>query len=165
MANYADCPNYLSEFLFYMLTIKGRSQRTVDAYYIDLRTFLRYIKCVKLVNGNPDDPEFFDQLSIRDIPLETVASITLSDVYQFLNYAASDRDNNAKTRSRKVSSIRALFNYLTVKSGVLKTNPVENLEVPSVRKSMPRYLTLEESLELLTHVDRRRRATNGISAS
>ena len=153
MANYADCPNYLSEFLFYMLTIKGRSQRTVDAYYIDLRTFLRYIKCVKLVNGNPDDPEFFDQLSIRDIPLETVASITLSDVYQFLNYAASDRDNNAKTRSRKVSSIRALFNYLTVKSGVLKTNPVENLEVPSVRKSMPRYLTLEESLELLTHVD------------
>lgn len=36
---------------------------------------------------------------------------------------------------------------------MLKTNPVENLEVPSVRKSMPRYLTLEESLELLTHVD------------
>ena len=50
MADYADCPSYLSEFLFYMLTIKGRSKRTVDAYYIDLRTFLRYIKCVKPVS-------------------------------------------------------------------------------------------------------------------
>ena len=29
---------------FYMLTIKGRSQRTVDAYYIDLRLFLRYLR-------------------------------------------------------------------------------------------------------------------------
>ena len=42
MADYQDCPDYLQEFLFYMLTIRGRSKRTVDAYYIDLRTFLRY---------------------------------------------------------------------------------------------------------------------------
>ena len=153
MADYADCPSYLSEFLFYMLTIKGRSKRTVDAYYIDLRTFLRYIKCVKHYVADPDDIDAFSQVSIADIPLETISSIKLGDVYQYLNYAASERENNAKTRSRKVSSLRSFFNYLTVKSGLLKINPIENLEVPSVKKSVPRYLTLEECLELLTHIE------------
>lgn len=153
MADYADCPTYLSEFLFYLLTIKGRSKRTVDAYYIDLRTFLRYIKCIKLHAADPDDSDTFSHMTIVNVPLETIASITLGDVYQYLNYTASGRENNAKTRSRKVSSLRSFFNYLTIKSGLLKTNPIENLEVPSVKKSVPRYLTLEECLELLTHIE------------
>lgn len=152
MADYSDCPSYLSEFLFYMLTIQGRSERTVDAYHIDLRTFLRYIKCLKVLHEDSNDREFFDSVSILDIDISVIGSITLADVYKFLNYAASDRENNSRTRSRKVSSIRSLFRYLTIKSNLLKVNPVENLEVPSIKKSMPRYLTLEESLELLVRI-------------
>ncbi|MEM1483961.1 tyrosine recombinase XerC [Oscillospiraceae bacterium PP1C4] len=150
---YTDCPDYLREFLFYMLTIRGRSKRTVDAYYIDLRTFLRFIKCIKIEHGNASDTDYFSKLLISDIDLDMIASITISDVYQFLNYVATDRENNAKTRSRKVSSIRSFYNYLTVKSNLLKINPVENLEVPNIRKSVPHYLTLEESLELLGNID------------
>lgn len=153
MADYQDCPNYAKEFLFYMLTIRGCSKRTVDAYHIDLRTFLRYIKCIKVTHQNPDDQEIFSNTSIKDVAIESLASITLSDVYMFLSFAASDRDNNANTRSRKVSSIRSFFRYLTIKSDYLKSNPVENLEVPSVKKSMPHYLTLDESLELLTNIN------------
>lgn len=153
MTEYQDCPDYLKEFLFYILTIRGRSKRTVDAYYIDLRTFLRYIKCVKTIKQDPDNQDDFLKIQIKDISIEDISSITLSDVYAFLSFAANDRDNNAKTRSRKVSSIRSFFRYLTLKSNYLKTNPVENLEVPSTKQSMPRYLTLEESLELLTHIE------------
>ncbi len=154
MADYQDCPDYLQEFLFYMLTIRGRSKRTVDAYYIDLRTFLRYIKCSKYMSGNlKDDPEAFQQISIQDVSLEMLQQISLADVYQFLTYTMDQRENNAKTRSRKVSSIRSMFQYLTVKTNKLKTNPVENLEVPAVKKAIPKYLTLEESLDLLTHID------------
>lgn len=153
MADYQDCPNYVKEFLFYMLTIRGCSKRTVDAYHIDLRTFLRYIKCIKVTHQNPDDQEIFSNTSIKDVAIDSLASITLSDVYMFLSFAASDRENNANTRSRKVSSIRSFFRYLTVKSDYLKSNPVENLEVPSVKKSMPHYLTLDESLELLTNIN------------
>lgn len=40
---YADCPQILRDYLFYLLTIKGRSARTVDAYYIDIRTFFRFL--------------------------------------------------------------------------------------------------------------------------
>lgn len=148
--NYSDCPSYLKEFLYYMLTIKGRSRRTVDAYYLDLRTFLRYLKCVKLESGDLSDPEYFESRCIHDIPLNTLASLSLGDVYAFLSYTAESRENTAKTRSRKVSSIRSFFHYLTTKTGYLERNPVENLEVPAIKRTVPRYLTLEESLELLS---------------
>ena len=47
---YAEaCPPLLKDFLYYMETIRGRSPRTVDGYFIDLRTFLRYIKAVKVL--------------------------------------------------------------------------------------------------------------------
>lgn len=147
---YADAPAFLQDFLFYMLTIRGRSEKTVGAYYTDLRTFLRYIK-VQQRELAPDTD--MHELSIADITLDMIRKITLSDVYAFLNYAMSERSNNAKTRSRKVSSIRSLFKYLTVKAGVLTDNPVKDLELPSGKKSMPKYLTLEESLNLMSSVD------------
>lgn len=133
-----------------MLTIRGRSQKTVDAYYIDLRTFLRYIKMNK--TAMPPDLAIHE-VSIEDITIDLIRDITLSDVYAFLTYVMSERSNNAKTRSRKISSIRSLFKYLTVKAGMLEENPVKDLELPSGKKSMPKYLTLEESLELMNHVD------------
>lgn len=151
--DYSDCPDYLKEFLFYMITIRGLSRRTVDAYYVDLRTFLRYLKCVKIESGDPADTEYFNSRCIADISLETLSALSLGDVYAFLNYTAENRENTAKTRSRKVSAIRSFFQYLTKKAEYLKRNPVENLEVPTDKKSVPRYLTLEESLELLTHID------------
>ncbi|MDL2232997.1 tyrosine recombinase XerC [Ruminococcaceae bacterium OttesenSCG-928-L11] len=152
LAQYNDCPQLLKDFLFYLLTIRGRSQRTVHAYYIDLRTFLRYIKSIK----TPIDPQLeFHEIPIDDIDVEMLASITLSDVYAYLNYVMTQRENNAKTRSRKVSSIRAFFRYLTVNTTTLKENPVKDLEVPNSKKSMPKYLTLEESLELISHIDTR----------
>ena len=146
---YKDAPPLLRDFLFYMLTIRGRSPKTVDAYYIDLRTFLRYIKMHAGLMGAATS---FSDIQIEDVSLELIQAVTLSDIYSFLNYAMTDRDNQAKTRSRKVSSIRSFFKYLTTKAGVLEENPVKDLEMPGAKKTMPKYLTLEESLELLSAV-------------
>lgn len=146
-AKYSDAPKVLRDFLFYMLTIRGRSPRTVDAYYIDLRTFLRYMKTRAL----PSPPD--QEVSIADIDLDLLRGITLSDVYDFLNYTLTERDNSAKTRARKVSSLRSFFKYLTVKEHLLEENPVKNLELPSIKRSLPKHLTLEESLELVSSVD------------
>ncbi len=42
--NYSDlCPAPMSDFLEYMLSIKGRSPKTVSEYYLDLRTFYRFL--------------------------------------------------------------------------------------------------------------------------
>lgn len=147
---YQDCPKELQDFLFYMLTIRGRSERTVEAYYIDLRTFLRYLRSIK-------DEEYqgipIEEVAIDDLPFEMIESVTLSDVYSYLTYSTTERDNASTTRSRKVSSIRSFFRYLSTTANLLDENPVENLETPAVKKSLPKYLTLEESLELMASVD------------
>ncbi len=134
-----------------MLTIKGRSQRTVDAYYIDLRLFLRYLRASR-EHLSMAEPNLAD-ISIEDLPPETILSVTLSDAYGFLNFVQTTNENNALTRSRKVSSLRSFYNYLSSKAGLLEISPIKDLETPSQRKSLPKYLTLEESLQLLQAVD------------
>ncbi|MCL2057247.1 MAG: tyrosine-type recombinase/integrase, partial [Oscillospiraceae bacterium] len=146
--NYDECFGELKDFLLYMLTIRGRSPRTVHAYYTDLRTFLRYIK-----KTHKNLSQDYADIIISDISVSDLMRITLSDVYGFLNYVMTDRTNNAKTRSRKVSSIRSFFKYLTVNTSVLKDNPVKDLEIPSGKKAVPKHLTLEESLELISGVN------------
>ncbi len=142
-----DCPAFLKDFLFYMESIKGRSQRTVEAYYIDLRLFLRFIK-FKFVYGYKFDDDI-ENILIDDFDVSLLKKITLSDVYEFLNYVLSNRSNNAATRARKVSSLRSFFKYASSKANLLDNNPVQELEVPTIKKSLPKYLTLDESKRLL----------------
>ena len=145
-----DAPQIIKDYLFYMQTVKGKSQKTVDEYYIDLRTFFRFIKLQRgLV---PEDAEF-ESISIADVDLELVKTVTLNDAYEFMNYIQRERNNQNVTRARKCSSLKGYFNYLTTKKCVLSTNPVEQLEVPKKKKALPKYLTLEQSLELLNAVD------------
>lgn len=147
-----DCPLLLRDYLFYMETIRGRSARTVDGYYIDLRTFLRYIKAIKLLSIRPQNDETFRQITIGDLTVEQICAVTLSDVYAYLNFCIDELGNQAAARARKVSSIRSFYKYIVSKTPYLEESPVKNLEVPSVKRAVPKYLTLEESLELLTSV-------------
>ena len=148
--SFLGCPDIIREFLFYLLTIRNLSARTVDAYWVDLRSFFRYMKLRRgLV---PADTEL-GSISIEDVTLEFVSSVTTMDIYEYLHFVMSQRENNANTRSRKISALRSYFKYLTVKTNKLDKDPVKNLEVPSLKKSLPKYLTLEESIDLLSAVD------------
>lgn len=144
-----DAPDILCDFLSYHETVRGHSEKTVDEYYLDLRTMFRYLKLRKgLV---PDDTPF-DDIPIRDIDLSFINKITLSDIYDFLSYLSRERMLNAASRARKVSTVRSFFKYLTTKTHQLQFNPVEDLDPPKILKSLPRYLSLEESVQLLNSV-------------
>lgn len=146
----AESPPVIKEFLGYMGTIKGKSPKTVEEYYLDLRTFFRYIKKSRgLVPPSTD----FKEISISDVTLDLIKTIDLTQVFEYMNFLSSERGNHAAARSRKVSSLRSFFKYLTNKTGKLKINPVEELETPKLKKSLPKYLTLEQSLELLSAVE------------
>ena len=114
-----------------METIRGRSVKTVEAYYTDLHTFFCFMKTYK---GFCDSNLSTKDMDISDIDLEFIKSITLSDVYEYLNYTMSERENNAKTRARKVSSLRSFYKYLTTKANVLEENPIQELEIPALKK-------------------------------
>lgn len=141
-----QCPPVLKEYLGYIEIIKGRSAKTVDEYFIDLRTFFRYIKQAK---GLVSTAALEEQISIDDIDLALVRSVTMTDVYEFMNYLKTERHNTNKTRARKTTSLRMFFKYLTDYKHDLDHNPVQNLETPKLKKSLPQYLTMEQSIALL----------------
>ncbi len=143
-------PKVMGEFLGYMQTIKGKSQKTIEEYYVDLRTFFRYMK---IKWGLVDKNTKMEEISISDIDISQVRTIKLLDVFEYMNYLISERKNTASTRSRKVSSLRSFFKFLTNKTGELNTNPIEELETPKKKKSLPKFLTLEQSKILLNIVN------------
>lgn len=144
--NFSDMPQIVREFLSYKLTIQGRSARTVAAYHTDLRLFLRFLYCYSI--GSIDEESIL-AADISKLSTEFICSVKLSDVYEFLNFTLSERDNSAAARARKISSIKGLYKYLATKTTALKENPVEHLESPSIKKRLPKYLTLEQALGLL----------------
>lgn len=145
-----EAPLVIREFLGYIGTIKGKSLKTVDEYYLDLRTFFRYIKKKRGLVPNDLD---FESISISDVDLDLVKTIDLTQVFEYMNFLSAERGNSAATRSRKVSSLRSFFKFLTDKTGKLSKNPVEELETPKLKKTLPKYLTLEQCLELLSKVE------------
>ena len=149
----APAPQLLRDYLIYMSTIKGRSPRTVEAYYNDLRLFLRYLMATHSGTPLPTDDPNLESISFASISEEMILSARLSDAYSFLAYVQSVNQNNAKTRARKVSSLRGFYKYLQSKAGRLEENPMEQLEIPAQRKSLPKYLTLDESLHLLESIE------------
>ena len=69
-----DAPPILRDFLVYHETIQGHSRRTVDEYFLDLRNFFRFLKLDKgrVAHNTP-----LDQISIDDVDLELVRTVTL----------------------------------------------------------------------------------------
>jgi len=160
----ADSPEILREFLFYHETIKGHSKKTINEYYLDLRTFFRFLKIHR--NIAPKDTPF-DEIPIRDVDVSLISSVTVTDIYEYLAFLSRDRPKHknsrstqygltANSRARKIAVIRSYFKYLTLKTSSpnrLAKNPVADLDSPKLRKSLPRFLSLDESIRLLDGVD------------
>ena len=162
MSDYrTEAPQVLRDFLSYHETIKEHSKRTVDEYFLDLRNFFRYMKQIR-------DPALsgkaLDEIDIMDVDLDFVASVTLTDIYGYMTYLSRDRIQhqnsrnsdyglNAASRARKIATIRSFYNYLTNKTHQLRENPVKDIDSPKLKKTLPKYLTLDESLQLLESVD------------
>ena len=160
MRKFADCPPVLREFLSYRENIKAQSPRTISEYHLDLRMFLRFMK---LMRSGQSLSVPFETVDILDVDLDFVASVTTSDVYEFLSWLANDRTADpdaagaqrgigASSRARKLSALKSFYKYLTVRTKQIDENPVADLEYPKLRRSLPKYLTLEQSAALLNAV-------------
>ncbi len=159
---YADCPKFLKEFLIYNDTIKGKTKNTTDAYYSDLRTFLRFLKVyfgiipepVDFYSNNHEDAiNSLKNIEINDISLELVKKVELDDLYEYMAYLNRTRDNRPRSRARKVSSLKAFYSYLYNKAKYIDHNPAAELDSPKLGKTLPKYLELTESKALLEAVE------------
>ena len=145
-----DAPPLIREFLVYHETIQGHSRQTIDEYYLDLRSFFRFLKqSRKLVSA--DLP--VDEIPIDDVALPLVRSVTLKDVYDYMGFLSRDRQLNNASRARKAATLRSFYKYLTNKAKLMDVNPVQELDPPRLKKTLPKYLNLNESVNLLESVE------------
>lgn len=146
-----DLPEVLKGFKSYKITIQNRSIKTVEEYLLDLTLFFKYIIASR--NNISLSGEEFDLIDISGIDLDFVKSVTTDEIYEFFNYTVEYRNNKAKSRARKLSAIKSFFKYLTNRK-FISDNPAANIESPAIgNKSLPKYLTLDESISLLQAVE------------
>lgn len=146
-------PRYITDFLNYLETIKGKSENTVNGYKIDLILLFRFLKVYK---GYfiPEGIEF-EEIYIGDLDENFLKSIKLIDLYSFLSFTEKQRNNGTYARARKVATIKSFFKFLYGKAKLINENPALELESPKINKRHPIYLSLDESLDLLNSLDKK----------
>ena len=142
-----EMPAVVQDFAAYKSGIQNCSPRTVSEYLLDLRTFLRFIVANR--NGISPDGEDFEKIDISRLDLGFFASIRTTEIYAFLQYSGTVRKNLWAAKARKLVTVRMLYRYLVNKTHQLEQNPAADIESPKARRTLPKFLTLQESLTLL----------------
>ncbi|MDR0975123.1 MAG: tyrosine-type recombinase/integrase [Ruminococcus sp.] len=137
-----DCPDFLNSFITYQRVILMKSEATISAYYSDLQIFLRFL----LREQGKDDS------SIKEMTVGDLKKVTKLTGLMFLNYIASDRQNNARSRKRKLAALNTFFKCLVNDLDILTENPIQNISYPKLPVSMPKFLSFEESKALLSGI-------------
>ncbi len=140
----------VERFLRYKLVIQARSPKTVEGYRQDLFLFFQYLVATRA--GMRPSSEGFDEVSIDSVDEEFVKKTTTLEILEFLMFTANERGNAAPSRARKLSAIKTFFKYMVATEHLMEKNPAVDIETPKQRKSLPKYLSKDESIDLLTSV-------------
>lgn len=143
-------PESVRKFTNYLRVTKNRSEKTVLEYEHDLLTFFRYYIASR--DGIAYDGDEFSEIDISRINNDDLRSITAETVLNYLGYTAMNRKNEAATRARKLSSLKTFFKYLQLTLHLIEENPAINIDTPALKKRLPKFLTLDESIALLDAV-------------
>lgn len=145
-----DLPPLVISYLNYLSGTLNKSGLTVLEYGSDLRMFFRFLKMQRHLVPSETD---FDKIIVNDIDRDFICSVTLEDAYAFLAFCRSKRNNDSAARARKAVSIKRFYRYLEVQNILTGKNMIAFLDAPKGRKSLPKYLTLDQSVSLLKSVD------------
>ena len=140
-------PPIMREYASNLEYVKGQSVKTICEYLLDIRTFFRFMKVRDDIDSY--DMASFEKINISDLSIETIASVTPAIIYEFLIYTRNSRENNTTTRMRKISALRSFYKYVHDKQHYIDHNPTLEIDPPKKAKTLPKFLTLEESVRLL----------------
>jgi integrase/recombinase XerC len=110
------------------LRLGNASPNTIRGYGADLAAFIRYFADRE---GGPVTAAQFTRLNIRE--------------YMAASFA---RGHSPATVARRLSSVRALFDFLVRNEG-LATNPARLVSTPKIPKKLPAVLSIEEANQLV----------------
>lgn len=137
----------LDQYCNYMLAVLGRSELTVTEYKYDLICFFRFWKRDKRIVPK-DTP--IEEIDITDITEKEINKISTDDLLVFLIWLSRERKLSTSSRARRIATLKSFFKYCHSKKHIIDSNPAYDLESPKKPKRQPKYLTLEQSTELLS---------------
>lgn len=112
----------INSFRSYLLVEKKYSKNTIEAYERDLLTF-------------------------QEIVGKKITAIKEEDIHLYLK-KLSLKGLNERSILRVISCLKSFYKFLLIEKTVTK-NPMENIEIPKLKKSLPHTLTEEEINDLL----------------
>ncbi len=117
--------NYIEDFLDYLLIDKKYSPNTIESYARDLEKYYAFQK----------------QRNVK------INQIKKEDIKEYLKYLKESKMSD-KSISRNISSIRTFYKFLLMERVITKS-PIELIELPKIKKTLPTVLSTEEVSRLL----------------
>lgn len=145
--DYRVLPDFLKDYASYVRAIKGNGPKTVLEYLMDLRTFFRYVEMKN--RGCILSEDEFEKIDISSLTIEAAERVTTQRIIDFLFYIAEYRKNKNGTRMRKLSALKSFYHYAYSKRSLVSHDPTADIDAPKKGSTLPKYLTLEESVRLL----------------
>lgn len=146
----------INKFLDNIKEVKGFSENTIKNYAIDLELFFKYIKVIQgkeKPNETIKPKDQLNHISIDDITLEDLDTITIDDLEDFISFLKNSMDNEGTTRNRRISTLKSFYNYYSGRKVNLLDNIAKELELTKVTKKNPYYLTDEEAQRLIDNAE------------
>ena len=143
---FEDAAPDIVEYVRYLEVIAGKSPNTAFSYYCDLRGFSRFMKRRRgLV---PEDAELKD-IDPKGLDTAFWGSVTKEDVYEYLYFLNRECGNKKSSTARRLASLHGFYDYLVNQVNKLTEDPTAAIKPPKQDKVLPKYLTAEQSMELL----------------
>ncbi len=119
---------------------KGYSFHTCRAYRSDVSTFIDSVLQELKIKKSAGEKSFLKQM-------KTLDKNTIRKYLAILVRTGKSK----RTISRKLSSIKAFFDYL-IKAGTVKINPADMIPFPKLEKTIPKFVNIEDLFKLLDSI-------------
>jgi integrase/recombinase XerD len=120
----------LDPFLYYVAVEKGLARNTLEAYSRDLNTYLDFLAGEGITS------------------LAETSKVTVMTFIQRLQ----KRGLSQRSINRALVALRGLYRYLS-QEGHLEVNPLEDMELPRLIRTLPHVLTVQDVERLLAQPD------------
>ncbi len=119
----------IKRFKRFLQIEKGLSPNSIYSYTYDLKKFSDFLS-----RDNKD-----------------ILSATQEDIVKFLKFEKNKKHNSSRTLARSLAAIRQFYNFISDTVGNIE-NPTNKIETPSVKKTLPDFLTTAEVTDLFNSI-------------
>ena len=129
-------PKFLRDFLIYLTTITGKSQRTRKEYEYDLILFMRFLKAIE----EDISLDRLHTIDISEFTIDQIKEVSLEDLYLFMEYCEVQRGKSSAARARKVVANQPSISFEVWRPSMGATSR-SNCSATSMRNGTPAYWT------------------------